>query len=364
MNNHQSQRVQGTHASRQLFFIACLLGSASVFAQAPRYGITDIGALAGHSHSRATALNELGDVTGESRADLNTMDYTGFVWSLGQLRSVGRLPGGNYSSASALSANGLVAGDGDTGDFRPQGLLFKNGVTSSYATVNGGNVRSTGILDSGRIYGNFIGSGRSWRAASWQVDPRDPRKFQVTEFPVSYGRDKKYTYSWVNDVNLSGTAVGYNSNEVSGQRAALWSGGRLTLLASVPGVTYAQAYGVNNLGVAVGASGSAWEYNAVLWRNDATRSLQVLGRLPGDTQAWAEDVNDAGVVVGMSRTASGVHPFVYEASMGMQPISALLDPAFADWTIVEVVDINSAGQIAATAQHDGLTRAVLLTPLP
>ena len=41
----------------------------------------------------------------------------------------------------------------------------------------------------------------------------------------------------------------------------------------------------------------------------------------------------------------------------------LLLPSAANWTIVQVTSINNVGQIAALAMHDGISRAVILTPV-
>jgi len=76
-------------------------------------------------------------------------------------------------------------------------------------------------------------------------------------------------------------------------------------------------------------------------------------------------VNNAGQVIGVYYDGKYDHPYLWDSVNGMRNINGLLDPVSgAGWTIGAVNDINNLGQIVGQGQHNGNSRAFLLTPIP
>ena len=145
-------------------------------------------------------------------------------------------------------------------------------------------------------------------------------------FPGSYGLS----------VNAFGQVVGQAFNSGGESRAFLWATGRMQDLGTLPGSTDAEAYTINNLGQAVGFSGSFMlgTRSAVLWTR--REGIQDLGMLPGDAESAAFGINDLGMVVGDS---SG-HAFLWTKREGMQNLGMLPGAIYATaWAI------NDLGQV-------------------
>src|SRR6266852_1906729 len=124
-------------------------------------------------------------------------------------------------------------------------------------------------------------------------------------------------------------------------------------LPNLPGASSASANGINDLGQAVGGSGSY----AVLWENDAARTVENLGVLPGMTGSTAFAANDLGQVVGWS----GFTAFVWSRGKGMQDLNKLI-PAGSGWQLTVASAINNRGQITGQGNINGQSHAFLLTP--
>ena len=206
---------------------ACASLITSALAQ-PRYAITDLGVLPGTVSSVASSLNDRGDVVGYCAPAAEYFNETGFVWHNGVMTSTGKLPKGRYSEASAINMSGVVVGDGDTGDYRPQAL-----VTTSSGLVelspSSGNSHAIAINNNGAIGGYYAkglgGSISSWKGAIWTPDPKDPRKYRATDLPIIVGLDPlfKGTAAIPLAFNQSGQVAGYAANEVIGQHACFWN---------------------------------------------------------------------------------------------------------------------------------------------
>jgi probable HAF family extracellular repeat protein len=93
-----------------------------------------------------------------------------------------------------------------------------------------------------------------------------------------------------------------------------------------------------------------------------------LGTLGGSV-THATAINARGQVVGWGDTADGTnqHAFLSDDTPGgMVDVHDLLDPAFADWSILTGQGINDRGWIAATRidPNIGQVHALLLQPVP
>lgn len=338
-------------------------------AQMPTYRVTnlsDLGAAAGLSNCYARSLNDAGTVVGECSDTATTQ--TAVAWRNGTVARLGRLASGQWANATAVSSLGVVVGDADPGNGRPNPFVTFNGKLIDVDSISGGNARAIGITDSGVIFGSLVKGfdGNPWNAMMWTVDSGHPDRYRETFLPKPAGSDPKTTSTYLNDSNKLGQATGYVAG-TNGQFGAFWNSDpahSIVVLQPLPGGWTSIAQGMNDLGQTVGMSydGSVLQQTAVLWQNDAAHSVISLGTLPGDTMSMANDINTAGQVIGVSYVGSVQRSFFWQNGT-MADLSTLIDPADGSWTIAQTLAINNAGQIVAYGSRNGVTSAILLTPI-
>jgi probable HAF family extracellular repeat protein len=277
--------------------IACCILAVSLCAvqglAASPFAIQKLGALRGGSSvARAIIAGQVVGSSGEPQDENKA-----FIWSAGKLTPLGFLPGGDYSSAQAISRNSYVAG-------------MANTETNVHAFL--WNPRS-GMHDLGTLPGDN---------ASAAFGLNDHRE-----------------------------VVGYSSG-VNGIRAAMWtSGGRIQLLGSLPADNFSQAHAINNSGQVVGVSGDGNRQRAFLWSSKA--GMQDLGFLPGDSGSIALAINEAGEIVGTSSGPNGTHAFIW-TNGSMRPLGEMAGSPFS-----QAVDINAAGQVVGVVHTNLGPRAFL-----
>jgi probable HAF family extracellular repeat protein len=77
----------------------------------------------------ATGLNDAGQVVGDSDTT-GDASFHGFLWQEGHITDLGTLPGDAYSSATAISNNGMVLGISISASFSPRAMLWRNGTAT------------------------------------------------------------------------------------------------------------------------------------------------------------------------------------------------------------------------------------------
>jgi uncharacterized membrane protein len=356
-------------------------GCASIITSAlaqPLYSVTDLGTLPGTVASSATSLNDRGDVVGSCSSG-GSFNGVGFVWRNGVMISTGKLPKGNYSDATAISLSGVVVGDGDIGDFRPQAWVRTSSGLIELAP-NSGNSHAIAINNNGAIGGDYSkglsGSMSSWKAAIWTPDPKDSRKYRATDLPIIVGLDPTFigTGAFLAAFNQSGQAAGYADNEVIGQHACFWNNDAahsIVDLGPFPGDWSSIGWGMNDLGQVAGESHPSFGSRPVVWNNDAAHTAIELPLLPGDNYGMASRINSLGQILGSSAASEpgtwnvGPTRLVLWRDGGVFELQTVLDPVTgAGWTITSFSAINNLGQIVGTGVHNGQSRAFLMTPLP
>ncbi|MFO0908916.1 MAG: hypothetical protein U0794_11250 [Isosphaeraceae bacterium] len=260
------------------------------------YSVVDLGTLPGYSASRATGLNDRGDVVGACTPASGAAGEMGFVWRSGVMTATGKLPKGNTSVATAINGLGVVVGDGDTGDGRPQAWVGSNNGPINIFPNNGGNTHAVAVNDSGAICGFFTkslsGNTNSWKPAIWTPDPKDPRKYKTTVLPILAGPDPTApgtsAIPW--SFNQLGQASGWATNPVIGQHACIWNNDvahSIVDLGTFPGDWSSIAWGINDLGQVAGESHPPFSSRPVIWDTDAARTAIELPVLPGDNAGSA-----------------------------------------------------------------------------
>jgi probable HAF family extracellular repeat protein len=348
-----------------VLLVAGGLTSLSTLAHAQvSYTITDLGKLSGTAGCSAAAIGDDATVVGDCGGSLNE---TAFVWRNGVMSALGRLPKGNYAVAHASNAQGAIVGEGDTGDFRPHPILYRGGAVIDI-DATGGNARAIHITSRGVIVGDYskgFGNVSSWSAVIWTERPSQPGRFDRVSLAPYPGGDAKVRYGYATGANDHAQVVGWVQNSLFGQMGAFWdndAGHTLSLLAPLPGDWTSIAWGMNDLGQAVGESHPPAHTQAVLWLDDAAHTPVALGALPGDTDSTASAINAQGQVIGASVSADGQRrPFLWQSGV-MTELGALLDATGAGWVIQDVASINNLGQIVGTGLYQGQPRAFVMTP--
>jgi len=314
-------------------------GAAPGAPAAPRFAITDLGALA-DDVSVATAVNNAGTVVGSS-------NLHAFQWSRGVLTDLGALPGdANVSQANAVNDAGQIAGTSSrtSGGFGYT-VRWTNGVIQDLGSTNTFQLSfGNGIDPRGRVVGGQ-------RAA-------DSRDIHAT--------------AWDGAGTATGlgaglvTANGANARgQVVGGPAFVWQNGVATALAPLPGSTGAEARAINVAGQVVGWStvGTTGAVHGALWR-DAAATPTDLGTVDAIAFSQANAINAAGQVVGTADPqcvpCPSARAWLWEAGT-ITPLSNLI-PAGSGWTVQRANGINDRGQIVGNGMHNGHLHAYLLTP--
>jgi uncharacterized membrane protein len=310
-----------------------------------------------------SSIADSGDVVGGC-------DAVATAWQAGVATSLGRLPNGTYSVAAAINGHGVAVGWGDNGDGRPRAELYRNGAVIDI-DPSAANAYALYINDSGVIVGNSLkgfGGCNSWVAAIWTEEVGKPGTFRRTDLKPYPGGDGKARCEFATGANQGLQVVGGVQNSLFGQRGAFWNNDdkhTLTLLQPLPGDWSSYAWAVNDLGQAVGDSGT----RPALWDNDGAHTAIELPLLPGDNYGSARAVNNLGHVLGWSayRTpgtweVGPVHEVIWRDG-GVFELQSLLDPVSGDgWTITSVSAINNAGEIVGVGLHNGQVIPFVMTP--
>jgi len=245
---------------------------------------------------------------------------------------------------------------------------WRNGVLSALPTVGGNNGQASAINNSGQIVGY---------AENGIVDstcPPDTTNNRI-DLPVLWEKGKAQALPTVGSdpdgvafgINNLGQAVGYSGTCTAANYAVLWENGTATPLQDL-GDPGAIAYAINShgqiVGQAVNSDGTAL---AALWQNNTVTSLG--GLLPGDVASFATSINNRGQVVGSSFNSnnSWSHGLIWQNGV-MTDLNTLF-PASSHLFVISASNINESGQIAGmavdmTGPHAGnIVHAFLATPV-
>lgn len=305
-----------------------------------RYTITDLGTLPGGAFSQA-AGNALGGLIVGGATGADGLEHA-TLWVRGHAKDIG--PKGVNSDAFAVNLFGRVSGQVETDAADPLGENF-----CAYGTgrqcrpfvwqagrmrllpLLGGNNGSVG--DSINLLGQIPGV-----AETGEPDPRCP----------------------------GGVSAGGTGPQRVYFRPVLWGPqpGRVRELATLPGDDVGVAFWVNNLGQAVGVTGTCADTtlpplsvgrHAVLWERDGTPvDLGNLGGTGDPAQPGvgnvAHAINDFGDVVGVSALAgnTAAHGFLWTRARKMRSLDPLPGQAQSG-----AISINNSGD-AVGVSFDGM----------
>ncbi|MEA3207512.1 MAG: hypothetical protein QOE70_569 [Chthoniobacter sp.] len=374
-NSYSSQKNIRPHGlTRWAVSAAVALASLPAADAQPRYALTELPTPAGYELSVPYHINDQGLVAGSSTRPNDANGLVATVWKSGTVSLLGRLKNGTYSTANAINSKGVVAGEGDDGDGRPLGWVTSGSNLVNFFSNNGGNTRPVAINDAGDISGYYIKSGSAaWRGAIWKVDAKDPRKSTKIDLPILPGGDALSASAISSAFNKSNEAAGWAANSAIGQHAAFWKNDATHTIVDlgVFGSDWSSvAYALSDLGQVVGSSHPPFGSRPVLWHNDPAHTAYELPLLPGHNYGSASLINNNTTIIGFSAAGEpgtwnvGPSQIVIWIDGVVYDLQSLLVPSAAGWTIHEIKSMNNPGQLAGFASRNGVTRAVILTPIP
>jgi probable HAF family extracellular repeat protein len=268
--------------------------------------LSDLGTLPGFTGSSATAINDRGQIAGESMRSNTNPSKVAFLWENGVMTPLPAL-GTSTSSATAINSSGVIAGQSRLGLLGPdRAVIWRNGA----------------IVDLGAFGGSFSGN------SSFAIDINDAE--QVTGTSELFGPFVYHAFRWENGVmtdlgaldggiswalaiNANGDVCGYSTVSDGSSRAVLWRGTTLTDLGMLPGGISAMAMDVNDVGQVVGTVNFPDNTaRAFLWENGIMTDLGTLG---GDRSyvQFRRSLSNLGHIVGQATTADGVmHPVLWQ----------------------------------------------------
>src|ERR1051326_4859550 len=306
--------------------------AALAIAQTPRYIITDLGALGTGTFDYATHITNSSLVSGHTTPTYGP--YHAVLWQKGRITDIGT-PGldGPNSIAWSVNERGQAVGQAETSTSDPNGedfcgstalglpffgstclpFLWQNGVMTPLHPLPGGHNGVANAINNG---GEAAGSAEN--GVTDPTCPAGPQKFQfkpviwaangkVQELPMLHGDPDGLAFG-INDygqvVGASGICTTF---DVIGKtylfplHALLWEkGGSVHDLGTLGGAIGNSANAVNNLSQVVGSSGLPGDttFHAFLWtRATGMQDLLPLpadGAHPADAFSVALHINDRG----------------------------------------------------------------------
>ena len=334
-------------SNRLAIWLSTLLILAPL-AAAQKYIVTDLGEFAGGAVSQGQSINTIGQIAGYAR--FSNYNAHGFIWTASTgLVDLGAFPpASDFSVAQGINSFGEVVGYSlHSGAIEQRGVLWTRGTMHSLGTLPGGTTsQANAINDLGQLtgYANGTKTGAAVHAVLWG------RNGVIQDIGALSGG-----YSQGDAINIQGEVIGYSITQDAKSHPIYWN--KSAGLRALPYLSATDTRGwglaINNLGQIAGGS----DNNAVLWENDKAHTAVNLGILSGGWST-AYGINDQGVVVG----ASGSAAFIWTQAQGIVDLNTLID-SNSGWTLGMATAINNPGQITGEGNYNGAQHAFLLTPV-
>jgi probable HAF family extracellular repeat protein len=365
----------------------------------PHYTITDLGTLGG-AYSYAYGINEAGEVSGGAATDSETdgLDQKGFLWKAGAITNVGTI--GGYACPDCSSEAGGPNSSGQSAvvsetpkpafmneDFcgfgthrQCLGAVWKHGALKALPNLRGGHngqaywinkhgqlagLTETGVLDS-TCASSVPFQELRFEAVVWGPEGK------VRELRPLPGDTVGFAFG-INDEGQVVGASGVCSNtslppvNVDAPHAVLWgSDGKPIDLGTLAGQPHNVAGSINNLGDVNGTSlVDDGTVHTFLWKKKT--GMQDIGTLPGAIVTVApccHTLNNKDEMTGFWIDGDGnMSPFYWKDNV-ITDMNTLIS-ADSGWYLLDTASINDAGQIAGTGVNpDGEVHAFLATPCP
>jgi probable HAF family extracellular repeat protein len=322
------------------------------------YSVTDLGTLGGPS-SEALGLNNFDDVVGT--ATTANGESHAFLYRNGGLIDLGTLPGGTASRAVAINDRGDIVGESGVNAYGPQFREF----TQGFIWQEGG-MRSLGALFCRCSYNVRYGTSRASAVSEGGTIAGDSQTIRGEHFTHAVLWSGETMYDLASSVDGQPLSRAFDISEINevvgsmNDRAFLTRNGRVEDLGVLPGHASSAARSINNVGQVVGISSSADGFSrAFLWDLGRMRDL---GLLPGHASSEANAVSVNGDVVGRSGNPdlSDSRAVLWRGGRAID-LNTLITPG-SGWTLSNATAINDLQHIVGVGIRNGEARAILLTP--
>lgn len=230
------------------------------------------------SQTYAIGINNNGQIVGSANSQA-------VIWEQGQVKS---LPGG--FAAVAINDAGTVAGQAGTQAAIWEGGQLRMLTHPDHALEStASDISASGVVV-GTSAGSIVDEPEFWyQALRWDGD-------QLTVLRAGPGAATSAV-----GVNDLGSIVGqaYSPDAAAPYSAVRWDGENPTLLAPITGKDNSSAFGINNTGLVVGYSFTGTDRSATLWEGDAAIDLT---HMLTNGQGWdlwnATGINNLGQIIG------------------------------------------------------------------
>jgi uncharacterized membrane protein len=312
--------------------------ATNIEAALPKFCLHDLGLLPDGEAIYPTALNEHGDVVG------NSVNGKAFLYQDGWLRLIEPLAGSEMVAVSAINNFRVVVGNSvKTGtDAHNIPLSYDNGRSTPLAGLT--DAIPYAINDRGEI----VGASREMGAFLYQ------------QGSISVlGKPGSVAYA----INNNGDVAGVMDDGT----AFAWRGGVVQMLGIPGSYAHSEAMDINDHGTVVGFSSQSDITDAVAFIYTKEKGIKNLGRfVESDRYSIAMSINNSGVVVGYSGISEdffatiGLRALIYQdnATLDLNTLVEL-PPGV---TLTAAVAINERGQVAARGARDQTLHGFLLTP--
>lgn len=263
-------------------------------------------------------------------------------------------PGPGYAMAAGINNLGQVVGASSTTGYYSAATIWNGGIPTGIDDGDARGSAATDINDSGQIvgYGNNLGYG-------WPIFEGVP----IGDY-LSYGQAAAYG---INDLGIAvGSAIPHE--QISASQAVMWSSAGMTNLdtrvitdpdGNIVAYWGSVANDINNAGQIIGQAAYESGMHATLWENG---NMLDLGTLNGVWGSNAYAINESGIAIGDSDNRA-----VSFQKGQILDLNTLIDPAIlqAGWLLTSATDINENGWIVGNMfnQQSGDSEIFLLKPI-
>lgn len=310
---------------------------------------------------RARAINDRGMVVGSARVG-GEHETRGFCFDGSTTTPLPGLTPFAYSAANALNERGDIVGQSiDLVNLRTAPVLWRgNTVVDLGADSRWRGGTGLGVNDAGVVVGMAVVEWPPSKAFIW--DPKTGGQIVGTIEGRHGGANRA--------INNAGVIVGdsyFLGDPGQAHLVCPIKQGYETKAIGAPPPASGVAYAINNNGLIVGMAAPGFvPYTAAIFTLDPEEPVIYLGTLPHAMQSMALGVNEAGDIVG----SSGEHPewtsshafAVFDGAMS--DLNDLVEDAGGEWAVlIEATDINNRGEIVGCGKtRDGQISAFLLRP--
>ncbi len=286
------------------------------------------------------------------------------LWTKGKWQELPPLPGAVQSMAYAVNQQGDVVGESGVGYGLGQAVLWKSSIVRALGQIKGYPYSvATSVNNRGQVVGRAYPKDDA--DALWWARPAHAFLWEGTTMR-DLGVPPGCTTSRASAINNLGQVVGWALTRTQARHAFLWKRGIMHDLGTLPGGHFSAAIAINDKGQIAGESDDITGKNhTILWENG---QLHDLGSPPGCEWCRPAAMNASGEILGDSGGQSYAvngRAFVWDVHEGMRYVDL---PEDASWRIQRVLDILDNGQIVALGVHytqrdpSYCHRLLLLTP--